>query len=124
MIPWATQALTQTLDITLDAWSVYEVPLHGENQPWSRHLVGFKREGWRGQVSSAVQAFDPVEGVAITKSGRVYLLNDYPGSDADARYCWGRWKAAHAVVTERDVTDEVFGEIVRAGAAAAQGVAP
>ena len=121
---WPPQAVTQPPDITLEAWSVYEVPLHGENQPWSRHLVGFKREGARGQVSSAVQAFDPVQGVAMTQSGRVYLLYDYPGSDADARYCWGRWKTMHAIVQERDVTDEVFADIVRAGAARAHRASP
>ena len=92
---------------TLDAWMVLEVPFDGAQLPWTRHLVGFRREGCKGQVSSPVEVFDPISRLAMTRSGRVYELGPTPGVNADAFALWGNWKHRNGIAHERDVTTEV-----------------
>ena len=111
---WSLETVTNLPEITLDAWSVFEVPLNGLKDAWTRHLVGFSREGCNGQVSSTVVRFDASTRCGVTKSGRVYQLAGRPGSDADARYVWARWKSINNVEEERDVSDEVYADILRA----------
>jgi hypothetical protein len=101
-------AIAELPACTLDAWSVYEVPLDGPDQPWTRHFVGFKREGCRGQVSSPVEQFDPASRRGRTRSGKqVYELAGESGLNGDAFATWGQWKVAKAVDGERDITEEV-----------------
>ena len=103
---------------TLNAWSVYEVPMDGEDQPWTRHFTGFSREGCVGRVSSPVESFDPATQCGVTRSGRVYQLEGFPGMNGDAFSVWGRWKTANRIVPgmERDISDEVYAEILPASA--------
>ena len=108
---WTIGPLSERPQLTLNAWGVYEVPLYGDTEPWTRHFVGFAREDCVGHVSSPVKAFDPVTGSGVTRSGRVYQLQDRPGSDADARYVWEKWKVVNGISAERDVSDEVFAEM-------------
>lgn len=110
---WKIDTVTTLPQITLDAWSVYEVQLDGPTGAWTRHAVGFSLQGCNGQVSSAVVRFDASTGCGVTRSGRVYQLAGRPGSDADARCVWGRWKSINNVEDERDVSDEVYVDILR-----------
>lgn len=98
-------------DVTLESWAVFEVPLNGLDQPWTRHLAGYCLEAGQGQVCSPVESFDPVTGQCVTRSGRVYRLRGHPGLDDDAEYVWRRWKNISNVTEERDVTQEVFAQL-------------
>lgn len=104
---WPLKSILCAPSRTLDAWSVFEVFLGGPRPTWTRHLVGWKREGCVGQVSTSVTEFDPVRRRARTHSGRVYELAGGPGLNADAMAVWARWKFINRVLAERDVTDEV-----------------
>ena len=73
---------------TLDAWMVLEVPFAGTTQPWTRHLVGWRVEGGRGQVSSAAEVPDASKRLVQTRSGRVYELRHGPGLNGDASATW------------------------------------
>jgi hypothetical protein len=108
---WPVQPVAALPHVTLDAWAVFEVAMDGEDKPLTRHFVGFSRERHHGQVSTPVKVFDPSTRCGVTRSGRVYQLAGYPGSDADARYVWGIWKAVNSIEHERDISDEVFAEI-------------
>lgn len=106
---WALTTISELANCTLDAWSVFEVPFEGHGRVWTRHFVGFRREGCRGQVSSPVLEFDPASRRGRTRSGRVYELAGGSGINPDAMAVWGLWKAAKALGVERDVTAEVEG---------------
>ena len=104
---WTLKSILCAPSRTLDAWSVFEVFHDGSRPTWTRHLVGWKREGCVGQVSASVTEFDPVLRRARTRSGRVYELAGRSGLNADAMAVWARWKYSNGVLAERDVTDEV-----------------
>ncbi len=104
---WRLEPVCRQPTKTLEAWSVYEVPFDGLDAPWTRHLVGFRLEGCKGQVSSPVEAFDPVSRRAVTRSGQVYELGVGPGLSADAFVVWSVWLHTNRIQDIRDVTDEV-----------------
>lgn len=106
-MPWRIDAVQQGPSKTLDAWSVYEVPFDGLDAPWTRHLVGFRLEGCKGQVSSPLEVFDPGSRRAVTRSGQVYELGVGPGFNADAFAVWSIWLHRNGIQDVRDVTDEV-----------------
>lgn len=106
-MPWRIGPITEEATRTLDAWMVVEVPFDGSERPWTQHLVGWRVEGGRGQVSSPMEVLDPQRRLAKTRSGRVYELRHGPGLNADAFTIWCRWKARHGLQDERDVSDEV-----------------
>lgn len=104
---WPQESITERPSRTLDAWMVVEVPFDGPGQPWTLHLVGWRVEGGRGQVSSPVEAFDPAKRLARTRSGRIYELRHGPGLNGDAFSTWCQWKARYRLEQERDVSAEV-----------------
>ena len=104
---WAIGPIEDRPQVALESWAVFEVPLNGVDQPWTRHLAGFAVEDRQGQVSSPVTRFDPVSGQGVTRSGRVYRLLSRPGLNSDALYVWDHWKSRAGVTEERDVTAEV-----------------
>lgn len=104
---WRIGLISEEPSRTLDAWMVFEVPFDGLDLPWTRHLVGWRVEGGRVQVSSAVEVLDSARRLAKTRSGRVYELRHGPGLNADAFTTWCRWKGRHGIADERDVSDEV-----------------
>jgi hypothetical protein len=106
-MPWSTGPITEEPSRTLDAWMVVEVPFDGPDRPWTRHLVGWRVEGGRGQVSSPIEVLDPARRRARTRSSRVYELRHGPGLNGDAFTTWCRWKAQHGLEDERDVSDDV-----------------
>jgi hypothetical protein len=106
-MPWRIERIEQEPTKTLDVWMALEVPFDGADQPWTRHFVGFRREGCKAQVSSPVEVFDPVRRRAVTRTGQVYELGGLPGVNGDAFATWGRWKRLNGIAHERDVTDDV-----------------
>lgn len=101
---WPVQPINERPSITLEDWSVYEVYLDGDDQPRTRHLVGYSLEDRPGQVSSAVERFDCENRCARTRSGRVYQLKGRPASNPDATYVWQWWKRLNGLTKAYDVT--------------------
>lgn len=91
-------------DVTLRAWSVFEVQLPGREP--TRHLAGTCMETGEGQVSSAVQAFNASNGHCRTETGRTYLLDGRAGLSRHGMAKWAGWKALLRISQERDVTLE------------------
>lgn len=114
---WRIDPVEQRPQVTLRSWAVYEVPLDGQNKPWTRHLAGYTLEEQPGQVSSPVLTFDPAAGRCVTRSGRIYQLHGRPGLSSDALYVWSRWKDLAGIAVERDVTDETCEVLERVQAA-------
>lgn len=104
---WRIESVLQPPSRTLDAWMAVEVPFDGSDKPWTLHLVGWRVEGGRGQVSSPVEALDPCRLLARTRSGRVYELRHGPGLNSDAFATWCTWKGRHGMEAERDARDQV-----------------
>ena len=111
MTVWTMESVSALPEATLEGWAVFEVPLNGPDEPWTRHFVGYSRQGRHGQVSSAVELFDPATSCGIPQSARVYKLAGRPGSDADSDYVWARWKSIASVTEQRDVSAEVYADI-------------
>ena len=117
---WSIDSIEERPDVTLRAWAVFEVPLHGADEPWTLHLAGWSCEDRQGQVCSAVQQFDPQTGSCVTESGRVYRLSGRPGLNADAEYAWNRWKRIAGIAVQREVTLEVS-EALKAASFSSEG---
>lgn len=111
---WSIEPVGARPSVSLRSWRAYEVPLNGPEAPWTLHVVGYSLEDESGQVSSAIQAFDPESACCRSRSGRVYLLMGAHGSNADAEYTWQRWKEVASLVEDRDVSGVVFSAIVAA----------
>ena len=95
--------------VTIALWSIKEI-FFGDSKEPTHHLVGFIPEDSFGRVSSAIQFFDSERMMIETSSGRRYKLHGLPGSHADARYVWSRWKNFNNARDERDVTIEYYRE--------------
>ena len=90
--------------VELTHWSVYEVPIHGVDAPWTRHFVGFAKEVGLAQVSSAIVMFDRDHGVGASASHRVFQLVGESGRHPDSMRLWDQWKALNGIQNERDIT--------------------
>lgn len=90
--------------IELTQWSVFEVPIHGVDAPWTQHFVGFTEELGLAQVSPAVLMFDKDHGVGASASHRVFQLVGESGRHPESMRLWARWKALNGILLERDVT--------------------
>lgn len=123
MTVWTIAPVELRPDVTLESWAVFDVPLNGLDQPWTRHLAGYSVEDGQGQVCSPIHAFDPAAGQCVTRSGRVYRLRGRPGLGLDAEYVWRRWKRIASITEERDVTKEVFAAMSAARAGGGHGLA-
>lgn len=120
MTVWSIGSIERRPNVTLRDWAVFDVPLNGPDQPWTRHLAGWSCEDRQGQVCSAVRRFDPLTASCVTASGRVYRLLGRPGMGMDAEYVWNRWKGIAGITEERDVTLEVT-EAIEAAAHSSEG---
>lgn len=106
---WSIKPISARPTVTLSEWAVFEVPLDGPDQPWTRHLAGWSCEERQGQVCSPVKSFDPATATCQTRSGRVYRLLGVPGLCSDGDYALTAWRRVHGVEEQlRDVTLEVF----------------
>jgi hypothetical protein len=94
--------------VALSDWSVYEVPLFGSENLWTRHFVGFAEDLDLPQVSSAIGTFDPSTGIGTAASGRVFQLIGQSGRHLDSSRMWSRWKVLNGVHEERDLTSGFF----------------
>src|SRR4051794_22323101 len=104
---WRVDVVDQEPTKTLDAWWVMEVPFDGIERPWTRHLLGFRLQGCKAQVSAPLEAIDPSSRRALTRSGTVYELGERSGFNGDAFALWGQWKRRFGIEDEREVTEDV-----------------
>lgn len=105
---WLLASISERPEVTLRDWQAYEVQQPGRAS-MTRHLVRYCIEDRLGQVSSAIQRFDPTTMRGVTESGRVYQLLGKPGRHADADHTWQRWKRISSVTFEADVTSSLKG---------------
>lgn len=84
---------------TLSHWQLIKV--RDNSGKFSRHLVG--RANGEGRVSTAIVSLDVVQLRAITRSGRVYVL-ERPGRDGDAVWIFSRWLIANECTQHADQT--------------------
>jgi len=98
---WHTGTLTNKPKFELGGWTVVETA-RGQ-----RHLVGIDLATGSGQVSSAIQSFDPATMPCVTRSGRIYeLLNVGEIRTDNAWYVWEAWCKLNSVLTWTDVSNE------------------
>ncbi|PQA78072.1 hypothetical protein [Rhodoferax sp. TS-BS-61-7] len=90
--------------VALTDWSVYEVPLFGPENLWTRHFVGYAEDLDLPQVSSAIGTFDPSTGIGTAASGRVFQLVGQSGRHLESSRMWVRWKRLNQIHEERDIT--------------------
>ena len=90
--------------VELTHWSVFEVPIHGPDAPWTRHFIGFAEALGLAQVSSAIVMFDRDHGVGASASHRVFQLVGESGSHPDSMRLWASWKLMNGIQRERDIT--------------------
>ena len=90
--------------VELTHWSVYEVPIHGADAPWTQHFVGFSEELGLAQVSPAILMFDKDHGVGASASHRIFQLVGQSGRHLESTRLWTRWKTLNGIQKERDIT--------------------
>jgi hypothetical protein len=108
---WLSQPVADRPFRTLVCWSIYQLPSDGNPNQWERHCVGYAVEDGHGQVSSAIQEFDPTTARGVTQSGRIYQLEGPPGNKGNATYAWAGWKLLNSVTEQTGGTDEVFAQM-------------
>ena len=103
---WPIASVAECPEIMLQLWQIFEVQFP-QKPNRTRHFVGFSVRERAGQVSSAIQQFDPQTMRGVTESGRVYQLQGPPGWDADADHTWRRWKSICGITNEVEVTGSI-----------------
>ena len=103
---WPIASVLDCPEIRLRQWQIFEVKFP-QKPNRTIHFVGYSVHDRAGQVSSAIQKFDPKTMRGITESGRVYQLLELPGWNADAEHTWRRWKSICSVADEVDVTGSI-----------------
>lgn len=101
---WTTIPVTDQPELTLDGWSIFELP------DGDCHFVGWAIENREGRVSSRIDEFDVKTMCGVTSTGRVYKLQGIPGINSDAEYTWNRWRRINDVDTFVDVSRTVWSE--------------
>lgn len=103
----ATAPVSEEPEITLSSWRVYLL------SDGVLHLSGWHEEGREGRASSRVDAIDAASAIAITGSGRRYVLNGWPGYNSDASYVWQGWLRMNEFGPgdATDVTAEIWADI-------------
>lgn len=104
---WMTIPVKEQPSLTLERWSVIQMPERG------RHFVGWCLENSEGRVSSPIVKFDRKTLRGVTSTGRVYQLQGAPGLDGDAEYVRNRWLAICGNPTWTDLTAEVAVPTIR-----------
>jgi len=81
---WSTPPVDEEPVIHLSHWQVFD--LAGEFR-----FAGYHDAGQEGRLSTVIQAFDSQTLKAVTRSGRVYVLEGPAGSHPDAEWVLDRW---------------------------------
>ena len=107
-MPWILGSLGARRRFQLREWRVLET------DKGNRHFIGLKKHD-EATVSRKVEMFDVKHGTGATVSSRVYQLEGRPGyvPEVDAR--WRRWKKKSGIRITRDISNEVFSEMLHAG---------
>ncbi len=101
---WETIPVTNQPKLTLERWSIYELP------DGDRHFVGWAIENREGRVSSRIEQFDVKTMCGVTSTGRVYKLESSPGRNMDSEYTWNMWRGINDVTAFVDVSQMVWSE--------------
>lgn len=111
-----TAPVSKDPQVTLSSWRAYRL------SDGDLHLSGWHDEGHEGRVSSSVTSIDAVSAIAITATGRRYVLAGPPGRNMDAAYVWQGWLRLNAFEPSdaTDVTAELWADIQQAQNRAAQ----
>lgn len=107
---WAIASVSDEPEVVLSDWHIFEVQLPS-NSTRTRHFAGCTGRHRSGQVSSAIQEFDPKALRGVTASGRVYQLTRHRGFTLDGEYTWNRWCGISAAADIVDVSAEVWAHI-------------
>jgi len=99
---WRTIPVTAQPALTLQDWSVIELP------DGKRHFVGYCVENCEGRVSSTIVSVDPRKLCGSTATGRVYRLAGEPGYSSDAEYVLRSWLAMYKLTTWTDITTALW----------------
>lgn len=99
---WKTLTIEERPHIILTRWRIFEVWSENED-PTTRHFVGYNCRDSEGRVSSAITTFDRDSLTGITDSGRIYKLSGESGYDPDAEYVWGRWVSINRISEFREI---------------------
>lgn len=90
--------------VSLRRWRVSEIQTPDGKS--SRHVWGHDVTNNLGRASSAIKEFDFENMVAITRSGKHYVLIGVPASSRIGLSAWKKWCKDNCIVSERDVTDD------------------
>jgi len=101
---WGVESVENDPEVVVTQWQVYSVT-NDSGLDNSNHLVAYEPRARQGRVSSAIKHFDPTTQIAITESGRKYLLEGEAGFDSDAHYVWGHWTRRNDIKVCTSVTD-------------------
>ncbi len=94
-------------DVVLTNWSVTRISSGADH--WDV-LLGRCTESNIGRLSTPLMEFNAANAVAITRSGREYLLSGPPGTDEDALYVYEK-QFGHLPHERKDVTEEYWLQI-------------
>lgn len=95
---WKPASVDEEPEVVLRNWAIIQVGVE------NRHVVG--DTGWEGRISSRIVSLDPAIRMALTRSGRVYVLRGPPGETPDSRWVRSEWLRRLGDPPTRDVTEE------------------
>lgn len=94
-------------NVVLTNWSVTRISSGVDH--WDV-LLGRCKESGIGRLSTPLMEFNATAAIAITRSGREYLLSGSPGTDEDALYVYEK-QFGHVPHDRKDVTEEYWLQI-------------
>lgn len=90
-------------EVTLAQWSIRRFA------GGAQHFVGYCIERCNGRVSTRIVELNVAARTGLTKSGRLYRLVGWPGTDKDAEYVWLSFAGMLGDGEQwTDVTEELF----------------
>jgi hypothetical protein len=98
---WKPAPVEEVPSVVLRDWKVIELS-NGD-----RHFVGWDIAGFQGRVSSKIVQFDKEFMRGVTRSGRCYQLDKFPGDDPDAGYVLQAWLKINGTPEYKDVSEEL-----------------
>jgi hypothetical protein len=105
---WSPPSVSREPGTQVVNWTIMKVMSehYGEE---TFHVIGFT--GSEGRVSSKIKSFDREKRVAITNSGRRYVLIGESGNNRDALYVWGQWCKINGVTKQYEIGSHNFHEM-------------
>lgn len=93
--------------VVLTNWQAFEAQLPCYESPtW--HIAGDVRTRGTGTVTAALLAVVDGAGAAVSKTGRRYVLEGPPGSDAESLFAFELWRDLYESTVLREITFDVL----------------